>query len=138
MIIAIDFDGTIVEHKYPHIGKEIPFATDTIKQLILEGHQIILWTVREGKILDEAIEWCLSRGISFYSVNKNYPEEQFNNKPICCKKIMADLYIDDRNIGGIPDWGIIYQIINNKNNHFSTHHERGNHPRQSWWKTLLK
>jgi len=43
MIIAVDFDGTIVEHKYPKIGSEIPFATDTLKMLIKDGHQLILW-----------------------------------------------------------------------------------------------
>ena len=48
MIIAVDFDGTIVEHKYPKIGSELPFATDTLKMLIKDGHQLILWSVREG------------------------------------------------------------------------------------------
>ena len=58
MTIAVDFDGTIVEHHYPEIGKEIPFATRTLKQLIDDGHKLILWSVREGKLLDEAVEWC--------------------------------------------------------------------------------
>ena len=51
MIIAVDFDGTIVEHRYPEIGKEIPFAIATLKQLQAERHLLILWTVREGKLL---------------------------------------------------------------------------------------
>ena len=54
MTIAIDFDGTVVEHRYPAIGEEIPFATDTLKALIRDGHRLILWTVREGELLDEA------------------------------------------------------------------------------------
>ena len=50
MVIALDFDGTIVEHKYPAIGEEIPFATETIRMLIAERHKVILWSVREGKL----------------------------------------------------------------------------------------
>ena len=50
MTIAIDFDGTIVEHRYPQIGEEIPFATATLKMLINERHRLILWSVREGKL----------------------------------------------------------------------------------------
>ncbi len=53
MTIAIDFDGTIVEHRYPKIGNEIPFATDTLKMLIKDHHRLILWTVREGELLKE-------------------------------------------------------------------------------------
>ena len=75
MTIAIDFDGTIVEHRYPKIGNEIPFATDTLKMLIKDRHRLILWTVREGKLLDEAVEWCRERGVEFYAVNRDYPEE---------------------------------------------------------------
>ena len=51
MVIALDFDGTIVEHKYPEIGEEIPFATETIRMLIAERHKVILWSVREGSFL---------------------------------------------------------------------------------------
>ena len=71
MVIALDFDGTIVEHKYPAIGEEIPFATETIRMLIAERHKVILWSVREGKLLDEAVNWCRERGIDFYAVNRD-------------------------------------------------------------------
>lgn len=54
MIIAVDFDGTIVEHKYPEIGRELPFAIETLKKLQQERHRLILWSVREGKLLQEA------------------------------------------------------------------------------------
>ena len=57
MIIAVDFDGTIVEHRYPHIGEEIPFAIDTLKLLQQEKHRLKLWSVREGTLLEEAVEW---------------------------------------------------------------------------------
>ena len=76
MIIAIDFDGTIVNHEYPEIGSEIPFATTYIRKLIEEQHQVILWTVRRGKLLQDAVEWCKERGIEFYAVNKSFPEEE--------------------------------------------------------------
>ena len=64
MTIAVDFDGTIVEHEYPEIGKEIPFATQTLRMLIADHHKIILWSVREGDLLDEAIKWCAERGVT--------------------------------------------------------------------------
>ena len=113
MTIAVDFDGTIVEHKYPEIGQEIPFATTTLKMLIKERHRLILWTVRKGKELEEAVEWCRERGVEFYAVNKNYPEEKVDNESGYCK-IDAELFIDDRNLGGLPDWGTIYRIIKEK------------------------
>ena len=110
MIIAVDFDGTIVEHKYPEIGDELPFATSTLKMLANQQHSLILWTVRRGKLLDDAIEWCKKRGEEFYAVNKNFPEEVLSETN-CYGKINADLFIDDRNLGGIPDWGVIYKMI---------------------------
>lgn len=114
MIIAIDFDGTIVEHKYPEIGEEIPFATETIKMLIADKHQVILWSVREGKLLEDAVNWCKERGIEFYAVNKDYPEEKKEFNEHYSRKLKADLFIDDRNIGGLPDWGQIYAMIRDK------------------------
>ena len=110
MTIAVDFDGTIVEHRYPKIGEEIPFATETLKILAQERHKLILWTVREGELLEEAIEWCRQRGVFFYSVNKDYPEEEKRHNGFS-RKLKADLFIYDRNLGGLPDWGTIYQMI---------------------------
>ena len=109
-IIAIDFDGTLVEHKYPKIGNEIPFAVDTVKMLHREGYRLILWTVREGPLLDEAVDWCTKRGLSFYAINRNYPEESIQDEAYS-RKLKADLFIDDRNIGGLPSWGMIYKMI---------------------------
>ena len=113
MTIAVDFDGTIVEHRYPEIGREIPFATDTLKMLIKEGHRLILWSVREGKLLDEAVEWCRERGVEFYAVNKDYPEEGREDRNYS-RKLKVEMFIDDRNVGGLPDWGIIYKMITQK------------------------
>jgi hypothetical protein len=110
MVIAVDFDGTIVVHEYPKIGKEIPFAIATLKKIQEDfHHQLILWTVREGEELEAAVQFCKERGLEFYAVNANYPEETIENPG--SRKLTADLFIDDRSLGGIPDWGVIYQMI---------------------------
>ncbi len=110
MTIAVDFDGTIVRDCYPEIGKERTFAVDTLKALIQDGHQVVLWTVREGALLQEAVEWCRERGLEFYAVNKNYAEEKTDDKSYT-RKLKVDIFIDDRNVGGLPNWGIIYEML---------------------------
>lgn len=111
MTIAVDFDGTIVEHKYPAIGREIPFAIETLKKLRDEHHKLILWTVREGRLLDEALAFCRERGLEFYAVNRDYPEEEKERNNHYSRKLKADIFIDDRNLGGLPDWGTIYEMV---------------------------
>jgi hypothetical protein len=107
--IAIDFDGTIVEHEYPAIGKEILFAISSLKHLQEQGALLILWTYRTGRELDAAVEFCRKRGIEFYAVNANYPEEKpEDGMP---RKINAEIYIDDKNVGGFPGWGEIMDMI---------------------------
>ena len=114
MTIAVDFDGTIVEHRYPQIGEEIPFAIETLKMLIKDRHRLILWSVREGELLEEAVEWCRQRGVEFYAVNRDYPEEEKEKNNHFSRKLKADLFIDDRNVGGLPDWGQIYHMIHDR------------------------
>ena len=114
MTIAVDFDGTIVTHEYPAIGVERPFAIDTLKMLIRDQHKLILWSVREGKLLDEAVEWCRERGVEFYAVNRDYPEETTKNNPHFSRKLKVDLFIDDHNVGGLPDWGTIYRMVSER------------------------
>jgi len=109
LLIAVDFDGTIVENKYPKIGKEQLFAFSTLKKLQNAGHRLILWTVRNGKTLEEAIDYCKKNDIAFYAINSTYPEEQFTEK--ISRKIVADIFIDDRNIGGFIGWGAIHQLL---------------------------
>src|SRR5690606_1858850 len=109
MVIAVDFDGTIVEHEYPAIGKPIPFAIETLLQLQKDKHKLILWTVREGDLLQEAIDYCEERGLYFYAANANYPGE---DRGKASRKLEADLFIDDPNLGGLPDWGVIYNAVN--------------------------
>ena len=111
MLIAVDFDGTIVEHRYPKIGEERPFAIETLKMLIRDRHQLILWSVREGELLDEAVQWCRERGVEFWAVNRDYPEEDPRHNQHFSRKLKADIFIDDRNLGGLPDWGTIYEMI---------------------------
>jgi hydroxymethylpyrimidine pyrophosphatase-like HAD family hydrolase len=110
LVIAVDFDGTIVEHKYPAIGEEMLFAFSTLKALEKEGHTLILWTYRAGKELDEAVAYCKQNGIVFYAVNKNFPEEKFDNETMS-RKIIADVYIDDRNVGGFLGWSKIWEEL---------------------------
>ena len=113
-IIAVDFDGTIVEDAYPKIGKERMFAFETLKKLELKGYRLTLWTYRSGKTLDEAVEFCRKNGIEFYAVNNSFEGEQYDSNTQS-RKINADIFIDDRNVGGFPGWGEVYEII--------THHK---------------
>ena len=108
--LAIDFDGTIVEDAYPSIGKPKIFAFETLKKLQSEGYRLILWTYRHGKSLEEAVEFCRKNGVEFYAVNSSFEGEIFDDETQS-RKIDADLFIDDRNLGGFPGWGEIYNII---------------------------
>ncbi len=109
-VIAVDFDGTIVFDQFPKIGKERPFAFETLRILVKEGHRLVLWTVREGKRLEEALEFCKKNGVEFYAINASFPEE---DRAHCSRKITVDIFIDDRNVGGFPGWGEVYQMIMN-------------------------
>ena len=126
MIIAVDFDGTIVQDRYPEIGNERIFATQTLRALIQEGHQLVLWTVRQGEELEEAVEWCRQRGVEFYAVNKDYPDEDVEKNCHYSRKLKVDIFIDDRNVGGLPDWGTIYEIIHNRKTYEDVMLEQGN------------
>ncbi|BAO76257.1 BT0820 family HAD-type phosphatase [Winogradskyella sp. PG-2] len=124
LIIAVDFDGTIVEDGYPGIGKTRIFAFETLKRLQQDGHRLILWTYRSGNKLQEAVDFCKENGIDFYAVNASFPEEKFDESR--SRKIHADLFIDDRNIGGVLGWGEVYQMITNEEPNINT-------PRKKWW-----
>ena len=113
LVLAVDFDGTIVEDRYPEIGKPLPFAIDTLKRLNADGHRIVLWTFRHGRPLRNAVEFLESQGVQLYAVNQSFPEEseQLDGDS---RKIHADWFIDDRNIGGFLGWGVVYQQISQK------------------------
>ena len=123
MTIAVDFDGTIVRHRYPEIGEEVPFATQTLRMLIEDRHKLILWSVREGQLLDDAVEWCRERGVEFYAVNRDFPEEDVTKNIHFSRKLKVDLWIDDRNVGGLPDWGTIYRMIKENKTYEEIMHE---------------
>lgn len=105
--IAVDFDGTIVENKYPEIGKPKLFAFETLKTLQKHKCRLILWTYRSGKELEEAVSFCRENGVDFYAVNKSFPEEQYSAE--ISRKIDVDMFIDDKNIGGFMGWSNVWQ-----------------------------
>lgn len=130
--IAVDFDGTIVEHKYPDIGKVRPFAFETLKALESEGYRLILWTSREGKLQEDAVAFCQKNGLTFYAVNSNNPPGYlFEDKSSKSKKIVADIYIDDHNLGGLPDWGEIYAMVTGTKEKMKT-------KKRPWWKRIFR
>lgn len=142
MTIAVDFDGTIVTDAYPQIGREQPFAIDTLKMLIQDRHKLILWTVREGKYLDDAVNWCRERGVEFYAVNRDYPEEEMANNNHFSRKLKVDMWIDDRSLGGLPAWGTIYRMIHENKTWKDIIKERTKstaygsslpQPKKKWW-----
>ena len=102
MRIAVDFDGTIVEHEYPKIGKPIEGAIDVLMKLQNAGHILILWTYRHGETLNDAVNYCNKNGIKLHAVNASEPNEEW--RPGRSRLIKADVFIDDRNIGGLLPW----------------------------------
>ena len=117
LTLAIDFDGTIVEDAYPKIGKPNLFAFETLKKLQQDGHRLILWTYRYGETLQNAVDFCKKNGLEFYAINCSFPNEDYDSKK--SRKINADLFIDDRNIGGFYGWGEIYQLLSESDNPLS-------------------
>lgn len=111
MIIAIDFDGTICRNKYPEIGDHMPLAIESIKELRERGHDLILWTCRQGEQLEEAVRWCKEHGIPFDLVNEHEPNNLKAFDGVSGNKVFADIYIDDRNLGGFPGWERAMEII---------------------------
>ena len=95
LFIGIDFDGTIVEHKYPLMGEEIEGALEVIHELIDAGHKIILYTMRSGDRLDEAVEYLNDEGIELYGINENKTQKHWTTSP----KVFSNIYIDDAALG---------------------------------------
>jgi hydroxymethylpyrimidine pyrophosphatase-like HAD family hydrolase len=125
--IAVDFDGTIVEDRYPGIGKPQLFVFETLKALQQQQYQLILWTVREGQSLQEAVDFCKKHGVEFYAVNKNYPEEEL--EPGQSRKLIVDFFIDDRNIGGFLGWSKVWELLGNNPVEYTL-------PKKSFWEKL--
>lgn len=105
MIIGLDFDGTCVKHAYPQIGEDIG-AVPVLKEMVKNGHQLILNTMRSGKLLDEAIQWFENNGIKLSGANHTPGQATWTESP----KVYAQLYIDDAALGCplMEDDGTIY------------------------------
>lgn len=94
MVIAVDFDGTVVTHRYPQIGVDIK-AVPVLKKIVDAGHQIVLYTMRSGKELEEAVAWFTENEIPLYGVNENPDQKSWTASP----KVYAQIYIDDAALG---------------------------------------
>ena len=95
-VIAVDFDGTLCENKFPEIGEPKKDILDAVKKLKQQGNKIILWSCRSGQPLIKAVMWCAEQGLLFDAVNENLPEiiEMYGGDT---RKVWADIYIDDKN-----------------------------------------
>lgn len=111
MIISVDFDGVLHTGMYPTIGADVSDAVNCLRALHNDGHYIILNTCRQGVLLIEAINWLLQNEVPFDRVNDNNPQNtaRYGSNS---RKIYADVYIDDKQVGGLPDWHKIYEYIN--------------------------
>ncbi len=94
-LVCVDFDGTCVMHEYPKIGEDVPNAVNVLKKLNENQVKIILWTIRSGEFLQEAVNWFVERDIQIWAVNKN-PQQRFWSKS---PKVYAPVYIDDAALG---------------------------------------
>ena len=103
MIIAVDFDGTLHTGAWPNIGTPADGAQMVLSRLKDDGHYIIIWTCREGVLLIEAINWLLANNIPFDRVNDHEPENKAKYGGTT-RKVYAHLYIDDKQVGGLPPW----------------------------------
>ncbi len=93
-VIAVDFDGTVVTHAYPHVGMDAG-AVPVLKELLANDCRIVLNTMRHGRLLDDAVRWFEERDIPLYGINENPKQSSWTSSP----KVHADLYIDDSALG---------------------------------------
>tara|TARA_Y100000034_G_C6759113_1_gene337958 strand:- start:160 stop:588 length:429 start_codon:yes stop_codon:yes gene_type:complete len=117
-IAVIDFDGTIVEHRFPAIGEPMPEAFEVMKELKEAGWALILWTCRENdghninrQYLKEAVDFCRENGVEFDGVNETPLEFEFRDERTLRRKVYGDVYIDDRNLGGLVDWYVVREVL---------------------------
>ncbi|MEL3904422.1 MAG: hypothetical protein P1P63_04855 [Treponemataceae bacterium] len=118
MIVAIDFDGTLHTGQYPAIGSEAPYAAEMMRKLRSDGHYLIINTCRSGEMLVNAVNWLLRHDIPFDRVNDNCPVStaKYGSNS---RKIYAHVYVDDKQIGGLPTWPEIYNYISEKEQQYT-------------------
>jgi len=111
MIIAVDFDGTLhTGSEWPKIGTVAPDAIKVMQQMKSDGHYIIIWTCRECEHTVEMVNWLLEKNIPFDRIN-DHQAGALEEYGYVARKIYADVYIDDKQIGGLPPWYDIYEYI---------------------------
>lgn len=118
IVIAVDFDGTCVTHEYPLVGKNIG-SQEVLKDLIKAGHQLVLFTMRDKKELQDAVDWFKENEIPLYGIQENPTQKNWTTSP----KAYAQLYIDDAGINTplkfnpefssrvFVDWESVRQIL---------------------------
>lgn len=116
MIIAVDFDGTVHTGQYPEIGYIRQGCIEALRRLHDAGHYIIIWTCREGREQTQAVNWLLAKGVPFDRINENHPDNLVRY-PDNNRKIYADVYVDDRQVGGLPSWDEISDYIMKMEHH---------------------
>lgn len=110
LLIAVDFDDTVVRNdRWPQVGQELPRALWALKALYEAGHRIQIWTCRHGEALALAKQWLDEREVPYERINENCPV--LIEKWADTRKMAADIYIDDRNLRGLPHWGSIPSLV---------------------------
>lgn len=122
LIVAVDFDGTVVEHEYPDVGANVVGAVETLRKLVDSGVKIVLFTMRSGKELDDAVEWYKLHGIPLFGVNRNPDQDSWTSSP----KAYAHAYVDDAAVGvplrpssksgnrPIVNWDAVWLLLKDK------------------------
>lgn len=107
MVIALDFDGTVVKNKWPEIG-EMRWLAKPVLPWLSKRHLLVLNTCREGELLNQAVDFLIANGIAVMAANENLKEriEQYGGD---CRKISADLYLDDK--GFFPGWLVTFFVV---------------------------
>lgn len=101
-VICVDFDGTCVTHAYPAVGEDIG-AASVLRELVKEGNKLVLFTMRSGQHLEEAVQWFKDNGIELFGINRNPTQDSWTSSP----KAYGEIYIDDAAIGcPLMDWGV--------------------------------
>lgn len=101
MIVAIDFDGILCKNEFPKIGSPNYNMISACRQLLENGHEVILWTSRVDEELTAAVDWCGEYGLHFTEVNENAPSNRMKyikKYPNGTRKVYADIYVDDHSL----------------------------------------